>query len=225
MEHASARSRAQAIRGCRKLARMTAPQLLNLTDAARDFVVSARGAESDPESLALFVEVTGVAGDAFAYDMWFEKKDDAGASDVVIGHDDLSVVVSGHSADHVRGATLDFVDGGLVMINPNRPPAAAAPVPQSDLSSPLELAVLEVLEHGINPQIAAHGGRAELVSVVEGVAYLRLMGGCQGCGHAAMTLSQGIVTAIQSAVPDITDVVDVTAHAEGQNPYYAAHGH
>ena len=45
-------------------------------------------------------------------------------------------------------------------------------------------------------------------------------GGCQGCGLAPVTLSQGIEVAIKDAVPEIVSVVDVTDHAGGANPYY-----
>jgi len=206
---------------------MTTSAALTVSDAARAFIVEARSGEDAPETLSLFLEVNGISGKSYSYDMWFQATSDAGPTDAVVSHDDLSVIVLGNSVEQIQGATLDLGNGGLVMINPNTPPAVASVpgIPQSDLSSPLEMAVLEVLEHGVNPQIAAHGGRADLVAVVENVAYLRLMGGCQGCGHASITLSQGIVTAIQSAVPEIVDVVDVTAHAEGANPYYAAAAH
>ncbi len=206
---------------------MTTPSVLNVTDAARAFVAEARAGESEPATLSLFLEVNGVNGESYTYDMWFQASADAAHDDVVVAHDDLSVIVLGNSVDKISGATLDLGNGGLVMINPNSPPPVVGPssVAQSDLTRPIEVAVLEVLEHGVNPQIAAHGGRADLVAVVDNIAYLRLQGGCQGCGQAAATLSQGIVTAIQAAVPEITQVVDVTAHAEGANPYYAASGH
>ncbi|MGH9299755.1 MAG: NifU family protein, partial [Acidimicrobiales bacterium] len=73
-----------------------------------------------------------------------------------------------------------------------------------------------------NPQIAAHGGFADLVAYEEGTAYVRMLGGCQGCGLASVTLSQGITVAIQDAVPEVTSVLDVTDHASGENPYYEA---
>ena len=206
---------------------MTTPSVLSVTDAARAFIVEARSGENEPATLSLFLEVNGVQGESYSYDMWFQAVADAAPDDAVIAQDDLNVVVLGNSVEKVQGATLDLGNGGLVMINPNSPPpvVGASPVAQSDLTSPIEVAVLEVLEHGVNPQIAAHGGRADLVAVVDNIAYLRLQGGCQGCGQAAATLSQGIVTAIQAAVPEITEVVDITAHAEGANPYYAASGH
>jgi Fe/S biogenesis protein NfuA len=77
-----------------------------------------------------------------------------------------------------------------------------------------------VLAQQVNPSIAAHGGRAVLVAVEEGTAYLRLSGGCQGCAMARVTLSQGIEKAILEAVPQITRVVDVTDHPSGTKPYF-----
>ncbi len=135
-----------------------------------------------------------------------------------------AVVVPAASVEHLRGARLDWSDegeGGLVILNPNTPPRPSTPaVPESDLTSELALTVLAVLEEQINPSIAAHGGRADLVAVDDGVAYLRLSGGCQGCGLASVTLSQGIEVALRDEVPEIVRVVDVTDHASGTNPFF-----
>jgi Fe-S cluster biogenesis protein NfuA len=57
--------------------------------------------------------------------------------------------------------------------------------------------------------------------VEDDVAYVEMGGGCQGCGLAAMTLRQGIETAIKQNVPEITEVQDVTNHAAGENPFYS----
>jgi Fe/S biogenesis protein NfuA len=117
----------------------------------------------------------------------------------------------------------------MVITNPNRPPVEAGPgspqitAPQpGDLSGTVEERVRQVLDQFINPSIAAHGGTAELVAVEEETAYVRLGGGCVGCGMAAVTLSQGIVVAIRDAVPEIANVIDTTDHASGTNPYYEA---
>ncbi|MCZ7530301.1 MAG: NifU family protein [Acidimicrobiia bacterium] len=89
-----------------------------------------------------------------------------------------------------------------------------------DLSGDLAQQVISILETQINPAIASHGGMAELVAVEEGIAYLRLGGGCQGCGMASVTLSQGIEVALTEAIPEIIEVRDVTDHASGENPFY-----
>ncbi|HTW99257.1 MAG TPA: NifU family protein [Acidimicrobiales bacterium] len=200
--------------------------VLRLTGEARAFIAKARAEEAGAEQLALFVEVNGIANGAYTYDMWFEALADAAPGDAVIGHDDLAVVVAHQSVDRMRGATLDVQDTGdgpgLVMLNPNAPAPEPGrrPIPEPDLSSPLARRVAEVLEDEVNPQIAMHGGRADLVAVDEGTAYVRLSGGCQGCGLAAVTLGQGISVAIREAVPEIVEVIDVTSHEDGSNPYF-----
>jgi Fe/S biogenesis protein NfuA len=94
--------------------------------------------------------------------------------------------------------------------------------PVADLSGEVPQRVMQVLDQQVNPSIAMHGGSAELVAVEESTAYVRLGGGCVGCGMATVTLSQGIEVAITDAVPEIDQVVDVTDHASGTNPYYEA---
>ena len=202
----------------------TTTPLLTITDEARARVLEVRGAETDPDALGLWIEVSGVAGTAFTYDMYFRRVDEAGELDIVQHGDDLSVVVPSEHADKIRGSTLDLSGGGMVLQNPNVPAVEApyADAPDLDLDDPVVAKVVEVLAVQINPQIAAHGGYAELVAVDGSIAYLRMGGGCQGCGMAAVTLSQGIEVAILDSVPEITEVVDVTDHAGGTNPYYEA---
>ncbi|MGZ4753961.1 MAG: NifU family protein [Acidimicrobiia bacterium] len=198
--------------------------LLTITDPAKERILEVRAGEPEPETLALWLEVSGVAGNAFTYDMYFRRLDEAGEQDLVQHGDDLSIVVPEEHADNIRGSTLDLSGGGLLLQNPNSPQLcpAMAGAPDLDLSDPVVAKVVEVLDTQINPQIAAHGGYAELVAIEVPIAYLRMGGGCQGCGMAAVTLSQGIEVALLEFVPEITEVVDVTDHASGSNPYYEA---
>ena len=147
----------------------------------------------------------------------------------------LTVVIPAGSAERLTGATLDMsrdlLKPGLAIKNPNRPPGAQSPSPAvgapyaakvGDLTGDVAQRILQVLENQINPSIASHGGRADLVAVEDDTVYLRLSGGCQGCGMASVTLGQGIEVAIKDNVPEILNVVDVTDHAQGANPYYEA---
>lgn len=200
-----------------------------ITAKARAHVLGLRAGEDEPEGLALWVEVIGARGPDFAYDLYFQARREARAGDLVLDHDDLIVVVPAGSVASLSGAELDMsrdlLNPGLALNNPNRPPGMDSP---SMRPAPTELTgdtaekVTQVLEQQINPSIAGHGGRADLVAVEDDVAYLRLSGGCQGCGMASVTLRQGIEVAILDAVPEVARVVDVTDHASGTNPYYEA---
>jgi Fe/S biogenesis protein NfuA len=183
----------------------------------------------DPEAQAMWVEVTGVTAGEFTYNMTLKPKAAAALDDSVHVQDGLTLVVPARDIEALSGATVDWegdeLQGGLKLINPNRPkpmsPAIGAGA-DVELTGPLAQRVQEVVEHQINPAIASHGGRAELVAVEEPVAYVRLHGGCQGCGMASVTLHQGIEVAIRDNIPEIQQVVDVTDHASGDNPYFEA---
>jgi Fe/S biogenesis protein NfuA len=198
--------------------------VLAITPEAQQKVLEVRNSEPEPENLALWIEVNGEANGAYTYLMEFRPTADL-PDDAVLEHDgELTVAIPDESVEPLRGATLAF-NGGMVMQNPNRPLPPAARVvdrPDADLSGEVPQRVIQVLEEQINPAIASHGGFAELVAVEDSIAYLRLSGGCQGCGMAAVTLSQGIEVAILDTVPEITEVIDVTDHATGENPYYEA---
>jgi Fe/S biogenesis protein NfuA len=204
--------------------------VLRLTAVALAEIVELRAGEAAPESLALCVEISGTQDDAYTYDMYFQAAADATAGDWIETLDGLTLVVPGSSIDHLRGSVLDLsqdLDGnGMVIRNPNRPPPSrqspAMTGPPPDLSGDVAQRVLQVLDYEINPAIAAHGGRADLVAVEDDTAYLRLSGGCAGCGMASVTLSQGIEVAIRESVPEIVNIVDVTDHASGTNPFYEA---
>ena len=85
----------------------------------------------------------------------------------------------------------------------------------------LTWAIRDLLDREINPAVAAHGGFVELIEVKRNAVFLRLGGGCQGCGAADVTLKQGIEKAIRALAPAVGEILDTTDHAAGRNPYYA----
>ena len=204
--------------------------IIGITESARELVLNYRS-QSDkpnPDRLGMWLEITGVSGDGFNYDMYLKSVDEAVEGDVVVTiDDDLKLVVPAGSVDQIRGSTIDLSEtpsgGGLFVQNPQSPSpavggaAGSAPPPEG----PVAERITEVLNRQIDPSIASHGGPAELVAVEDDVAYLRLGGGCQGCGMADVTLKQGVEVAIRSEVPEVGEIMDTTDHASGNNPYYA----
>ena len=200
-------------------------RMLGITDLAYDKVMGFLLREAEPERQAMWLEVSGTSGNRWVCKLSLKPLDAAGPYNAIIRHRDLAIVIPECDFDKVRGATIDWLDdpfagGGLRVDNPNTPsPTIHVPAP-GDLSGDVAQRVVHVLAQQVNPSIAAHGGRAVLVAVEGETAYLRLSGGCQGCAMATVTLSQGIEAAITQAVPEITNVVDVTDHQSGTNPYF-----
>ena len=96
--------------------------------------------------------------------------------------------------------------------------------PDADPDAALLRDVAALLEAQINPAVAAHGGHIAADRVQGGTVYLRMSGGCQGCAASAATLRQGVERMLRAALPQIGEIVDVTDHAAGSNPYYAQAG-
>jgi Fe-S cluster biogenesis protein NfuA len=82
--------------------------------------------------------------------------------------------------------------------------------------------IQKLLDEEVNPQVASHGGRIDMVDYVNRTVYLRMSGGCQGCSASAATLRDGVEKAVLQAFPRVKGVVDMTDHDAGSNPYYAS---
>ena len=78
-----------------------------------------------------------------------------------------------------------------------------------------------ILESEINPAIASHGGVITLLDIQNGIVYVKMGGGCQGCASSTATLKQGVEQAIRAKVPGVVEILDTTDHAAGTNPYYS----
>lgn len=204
----------------------TTTTIVEISETALERIIALRDGEGIPD-LHLGLRITGVGSQGFVYETSFLRSEDIVSSDIIEIHGGLPVAISLDSVENLRGAVLDLSgDGtgpGLVMRNPNvpSPTLGGADLGDLELTGSPEEKVRTLLTERINPAIASHGGIANLIAVDGEIAQLELGGGCQGCGLAAVTLRQGIERAILDAIPEITEVVDVTDHSMGTNPFYA----
>jgi len=76
-----------------------------------------------------------------------------------------------------------------------------------------------LLKDQVAPALASHGGAIELVDVDNDKVFIKLTGGCQGCSSSQTTVKQGIETLIKQNFPEIKEIIDVTDHGSGDNPY------
>jgi len=191
--------------------------VITFTETARKHVVSFLEQESDP--LAVRVAVLDSSPLAPKYDLSLVTEDERAPSDRIFPGEGFDIVVPEESVALLEGATVDWLESmsgsGFKVESPNLRPLGAE-APTGDLADQ----VRQVIDIQINPSIASHGGSVSLVDVRDTVVYLEMSGGCQGCGMAAVTLSQGIRRILTEALPQITEIHDVTNHAAGANPYY-----
>jgi Fe/S biogenesis protein NfuA len=186
---------------------------LSFDDAATRKLCEMRDAgRFEGSALRVSVEEEGAA---FQYQIEVVKRDTREADDALLDCEGIPFYVDSASVPRLRGSTLEYVDGlnggGFRFENPNRPRL---------LENPLAERVQRILDEEINPGVAAHGGRVSLMDVQEERVFIRFGGGCQGCGMADVTLKEGVVAAIMRQVPEVTEVLDATDHAAGEDPYY-----
>ena len=188
------------------------PPAITVTPAAKAKIEAVRSKSGRPDA-HLRIAIAGRRSGQFVYELDLVAPDDAPATDIRIETPDLGLLVEPGSAENLEGAVIDLdpsaLGGALRIDNPNegwRDPVAAR--------------IQDVLDRQINPSVAAHGGFVDLLEVRGGAAYVQLGGGCQGCAQVDVTLRQGIEVAIKAAVPQIVEVIDVTDHAAGTNPYF-----
>ena len=143
-----------------------------------------------------------------------------GVMSVLISHDEVTVNKGGNFewqdvGKQVGAAIREHMRSGEPAVGED---LVSSIPPAEELRGKIE----EVLENEVNPAVAGHGGVVTLIDVQDNNVFIKMGGGCQGCGMAAVTLKHGVETAIRQAVPEVGAIYDTTDHAAGRNPYYAA---
>ncbi|MEE8148465.1 MAG: NifU family protein [Longimicrobiales bacterium] len=194
--------------------------MLTFTEKAREMVQTFIDA-SDGELTALRVSVEGnLANPEFS--LTLVEGSEGKENESRLSVDGLIVLVDESHSTRLEGATIDFVErvnksGFEVLLD------AASAEPELRIGSPtgpIADRVRNVLDEQVNPAIASHGGFIALVDVKDTEVYIEMSGGCQGCAMSRMTLRQGVERMLRQAVPEITEILDITDHASGENPYF-----
>lgn len=200
--------------------------ILEITPAAAAKIKELIDGREKPD-LAVRVVLRGhLPGGKFQTEFKFVEFSERQETDIVQDAGSFQLFLDATAAESIQGAVVDFDEEKYLSgfnIEYNTENYFPAGVKQKrDWDDPVAIAVQEVIDTHINPGVSAHGGWVILLDVKENQAYVEMGGGCQGCGLAAMTLREGIEQSIVEMVPEITGIVDVTDHGEGENPYYAS---
>jgi Fe/S biogenesis protein NfuA len=137
-------------------------------------------------------------------------------TDLIQSAEGLDIHIGLESTPYLEGATIDYVfkliGSELKVLAPLR----KLDTPDGRIAAKIQ----EVLDEEVNPSLATHGGGAVMIDFKDGVVFLELTGGCQGCSQAGATMKDGIETSIRERIPEVQEVRDITKHANGMNPYF-----
>ena len=144
-----------------------------------------------------------------------------GVSEVIVSGNIVTVVKNNAAPWQAVGKTVGAAIRAAAASS--APPVAAkatAPPTGGVNDDTLYERVAKLFDEQVNPMVARHGGRVELIDVQDAVVMLRMGGGCQGCGMADVTLRQGIEGMLSQHIPEVRGIVDITDHTSGANPYF-----
>jgi Fe-S cluster biogenesis protein NfuA len=163
----------------------------------------------------------------------FRSKEEGGGSPLV----DALFGIEGVERVLVSGSTITVTKAGVTpwphlaqdiaqairtTCQPEQTPIAASVI-EAVKNAPMddvEQDIAELFEDHINPALSSHGGFVRLVKVEGRDVYVEMGGGCQGCASSKATMRFGVESAIRRVAPQVRNIVDVTDHAAGANPYY-----
>jgi len=193
--------------------------MVSITDSAQEYLKELlTKQDSDGIAVRIFILDAGTprAETCISFCRPGEEKED----DEVKQYEGFQAFLEQHSIPFLEDAVVDFakdaMGGQLTIKAPN------SRLPKISDDSSIEDRVNYILYNEINPGLAAHGGNVSLEEIFqEDVAVLRFGGGCQGCGMVDITLKEGVEKTLLDKFPDeLTGVMDVTEHQEGENPYF-----
>lgn len=203
---------------------------VTFTSDARSKILELMEAKGLAGRGALRIVVKGMGFNGPEYGMALVGLDTKSDDDTELDGGGITVLADVQSLPHVLGSRVDYYDNLLQKGFQVDPPPPEPLLPMAgqvgdggsrEWTDPLAQRVQEVLDEMINPGIAGHGGFVELLDVRETRAFVRMGGGCQGCGMASVTLKQGVERLVRQHIPEITEIVDSTDHAGGTNPFYS----
>ena len=192
---------------------------INISQAAAEQIAAVIKNHENPVS-GLKIQIQGRTEGKFQHLLSMVEEGAEPASDQSVeiqvegSNDGITVFYPARDSFYLNDLVIDWEtaeDGtpSIIFKNPN-------PLWQNTQES----TIYELFEEHLNPQLAQHGGVISLLSVQDNKAYVEFGGGCVGCGMLGVTLKQGVETAVKEFVPEIEEIIDVTDHQSGENPYY-----
>ena len=191
--------------------------MIKVSESAIEFLAGVIN-EQDIEGLHLKVDVANAGTPSADCHLGFCEADEIDESYEVQDLGPFNLYLAKNDEDYFVDAEIDYeIQGASGQLN-IKAPVLKGQSPDDD--APLFDRLSYFIDSTINPMLASHGGNATLTAIEADKAFIQFGGGCQGCGMAKQTLSQGMQSQITTAFPEINDVLDATDHNEGENPYY-----
>ncbi|CAD6509548.1 Fe-S biogenesis protein NfuA [Candidatus Profftia tarda] len=141
-------------------------------------------------------------------------------SDTKLDFKKISAYIDEISAPYLEDSEIDFITDQLGSKLTLKAPKAN--MHKLDTNTSLSTRINYVLQYHINPHLADHGGKVNLIKITsDGIAILKFGGGCNGCSRVKHTLRESIEKELLNRFPhELQGVQDLTEHERGIHSYY-----
>lgn len=144
--------------------------------------------------------------------------------DVEFKYDQFLIYVNKNIVSYLKNSEIDLIIDNLGSQLTLKAPYAKTNISKNNLSKTslsLEEKIKSFLKIEINPQLAMHGGKIDLIDINEnGIAKIKFSGGCNGCSMIGLTLKETVEKKILDSFPEIKKVYDETDHLPGKHSFY-----
>ena len=149
---------------------------VSMTDPAIARLLHLIESAGDPPVTGIRLQVARRTQDGFEHLLTMVDQGREPEDDYELDFDGLAIYVHGDHAEDLDGLAVHWEykgEGvnGFEFDNPN-----------PRWRDPLAERIQVLFDEQVNPAIAAHGGAVDLLGVEGKIAYVRMGGGCQGCG-------------------------------------------
>ena len=191
--------------------------MIEITPVAEAYFVKLLA--NQPENTRIRVFVINAGTYAAECGVSYCQEDSIEESDLFFPFDGFEVVIDEDSKDYLEEASIDYITDKLGSQLTLKAPNARAKKVADD--APLFERVNYTINAEVNPQLAGHGGRVDLIEITDnGFAILQFGGGCNGCSMVDMTLKDGIEKQLlEQFEGELNGVRDITEHEHGDHSY------
>ncbi len=192
--------------------------MIKITKEAEKYIADLFAQQSEKNlGLKITIDNPGTAMTKINFDFCIPK--DLSSDYKSYNYEGFSAYIAENIQEYLKDSEILMSDNnggkGLTISAPNakgKPPAEDAPIKDK---------IAYTVANEISPQLASHGGFAEVIEVTDDmIVVLNFGGGCQGCSSVKATLKNGVEAQLKAKYPEIKEVRDVTDHSQTENAYY-----
>lgn len=128
-----------------------------------------------------------------------------GVVQIIITSEGLLIKLQNEMSWGIKDATIktiinDYFEEGLPLMTT---------VQESHSNEEIIEQIKDLIERRIRPFVQQDGGDIDFVKFENGIVYVNMLGACQGCPSAVITLKRGVENLLKHHIPEVIEVLEI----------------